>query len=146
MLQAWSSLGGVICVSRFVESYLRQWAPDGTFTVPEGKDAEVSQSGGATSSGVTPLTVVPLSAWTCFGTPPYPNFGRSVRSWLHGKEGSTSTSAVGNKAEASTSGKDDCADNLCVGMLKLSPEKGCSIVFEVARRMPHLRCGIGVWG
>ena len=29
----------------------------------------------------------------------------------------------------------------CIGILKLTPEKGCSIVFELARRLPHRRYG-----
>eukprot|EP00798_Chlamydomonas_sp_ICE-L_P006091 gene6091-2686_t len=53
----------------------------------------------------------------CFGVAPFADLGQSIVQKL----------AAGTEAERPV-----------VGVLKLTPEKGCSIVLELANRMPHL--------
>lgn len=169
--QAWSTLAGVICVSHFVEGYLRKWAPPGIFEIPVeplGDDpltleafplrGELTTSsllswpvvGGAEGQsraavgGRVPLKVVPLSAWGCFGSPPFPNLGLSAaaraRKRLSNRQGDGAGPSVCGPID-SVRNEIENGGQLCIGVLKLSPEKGCSIVWEVARRLPHLRCG-----
>ena len=147
--QAWSLIGGVLCVSRFVESYLQAWAPPGTFA--SGTTAPTFSSG--TPTGLPPpflprLRVVPLSAWGCFGEPPFPDIGGGVAQRLRAlagqpaHRGEAGGAAAQRSEEQQRSGETSDAlgsPPFCIGVLKLTPEKGCSIVFELARRLPHRR-------
>ena len=149
--QAWSLIGGVLCVSRFVESYLQAWAPPGTFA--SGTTAPTFSSG--TPTGLPPpflprLRVVPLSAWGCFGEPPFPDIGGGVAQRLRAlagqpaHRGEAGGAAAQRSEEQQRSGETSDAlgsPPFCIGVLKLTPEKGCSIVFELARRLPHHRYG-----
>jgi len=151
-------LGGVVSVSQFVQGYLRHWAPPGTFTGPsEMSLSDVSSSGRPfdvqPSSGALPshlrqasderpsdgspsfrMLVVPLSAWNCFGSPPFPDYGALAASRL------ALRSSGAPQAEERPGGNVGvgASKRKTVGVMKLTPEKGCCIVMELARKMPHL--------
>ena len=156
--QAWSLLGGVLCVSRFVERYLQAWAPPGTFASRTSVPASCSGTddglplqtlGSGTPARLPPpflprLRVVPLSAWGCLGEPPFPDIGGGVAQQLRALAGRQAQLGEAGGAAAQRSGETLEAlgsPPFCIGVLKLTPEKGCSIVFELARRLPHRRYG-----
>lgn len=230
LLQAWSQLGCVICVSHFIRHYLLLHAPVDTFSTPslshhrstphhdqrqqqqsDPADAAPSwlllpalSSTGVAKAGSHPsplpapeqssspdsvagagvqrpyVAVVPLSAWHCFGSPPFPDFGSDAAARLTSGSGAgtlnlgceppgngcngvkadqarveqaacSSSPAAGSSGQhkhnphtthtpptrSSPAISQQQQQQLCIGVLKLSPEKGCSVVLEVARRMPH---------
>ena len=164
--QAWSLLGGVLCVSRFVERYLQAWAPPGTFASRTSVPASCSGTddglplrtlGSGPPARLPPpflplprLRVVPLSAWGCFGEPPFPDIGGGVAQRLRSLAGQQAQRGeAGGEATQRSEEQQRSGETLealgsppfCIGVLKLTPEKGCSIVFELARRLPHHRYG-----
>ncbi len=155
LMRAWSLLGGVICVSRFVSEYLEKWAPPGTLTLSGAEESHgtaaerPARGGGGPNTSDGPLSCeltgpasssrgllfVPLSAWRCFGSLPFPDFGAAAADRMRHRRLRAEGVEPVNAASS-------CTESLrpaTVGCLKLTPEKGCSIVFELARRMPHLR-------
>ena len=139
--QAWSLLGGVISVSQFLQDYLCQWMPSGLSIAPTDKSLEMPE---LCSPALSSSIVVPLSAWNCFGSPPFPDFGTLVASrkaGLEGRalgEGQAFSSNTNGPTENHQSAALPEAAKRTVGVMKLTPEKGCSIVLELARTMPHL--------
>ena len=153
-------LGGVVSVSEFLHDYLRQWAPSGLSMVPSDNSSETLESSDESSCSPAPpsLIVVPLSAWNCFGSPPFPDFGALVASRIAGPNvegiagqdggGGPEGGALGERRAFSSISDHPTVSILpaarpektkrTVGVMKLSPEKGCSIVLELARTLPHL--------
>ncbi|KAI8469278.1 MAG: hypothetical protein J3K34DRAFT_522271 [Monoraphidium minutum] len=121
LLASWRRAAGVLCVSRFVEGYLRQhaagWLPGG---------------GGSEGGGGGPQTrVVSLAALGVFGPPPWPDCGAAAaqRLWPDGGPGAP----PGSPRQQQAGG---WARRPVIGMLKVTPEKGAAVLAGLAARMP----------
>ncbi|GAX81818.1 hypothetical protein CEUSTIGMA_g9246.t1 [Chlamydomonas eustigma] len=209
LIQAWNSVGGILCVSEFIKVYIEEnWPPlihNPTLEFGEKKCSqskpsshivavEAVEDGGhddvtclERGQGDTPcmdddksqqgnkipsLHKVLLSAWGCFGQPPFPDFGAlAVQRMLRRLQAASTSSCVDElfldsatpvvadddapccnecgALSSKTAPEDYLRGQLvggcCVGVMKLTPEKGCSIVLQLARLMPNV-CFMAVSG
>lgn len=170
-LQAWSALSGVLCVSQFIRDYLRShWSvppPSSPPPAPSQDSQPSSASHGplpAHPGGPLPqppMRVVPLSAWGCFGHGPFNCYAAQALAQLAEApweaptaQASDYSSSIPAQTEAhegqpGTQGPEGAGSRQppprgpILGVLKLTPEKGASIVLELARRTRgRCRCAV----
>ncbi|GIL48946.1 hypothetical protein Vafri_5435 [Volvox africanus] len=132
LLAAWDSLGAVLAVSEFVAGYVRQYWPRRLTAMP-GATAEKSH---ALPALPPPVRVVPLATWRVFGEPPFPDLAEvaspRLQAWRAVNHPPTCSSP---SLKSLTQGNSFITEPVDVAVLKCTPEKGASIVVELAKRL-----------
>ncbi|GLC74883.1 hypothetical protein PLESTF_001567800 [Pleodorina starrii] len=127
LLSAWSRLAAVLAVSEFIADYVRRHWPSASS--PDSVPA-------------APVRVVPLAAWGVFGQPPFPDLAAVARPQLRAWRAAPAAAPAPldapvpiRPAVAAPPPPPPPPPVVDVAVLKLTPEKGASIVVELARRM-----------
>lgn len=137
LLQAWSQLGGVLCVSSFVARYVAQHA----FLL-----------------GLPPdrIYCVHYAAFGAFGSGPFPDYGTAAAPHLPWPPPSSNTTPPAGGSGSGNSSSDNAACGMqqqgpagpsshqpawrpTIGCLKLSPEKGGALFLDLAGTLPQLQ-------
>ncbi|GLI62834.1 hypothetical protein VaNZ11_005397 [Volvox africanus] len=132
LLAAWDSLGAVLAVSEFVAGYIRQYWPCHRTAIP-GATTDKPPSLPALPP---PVRLVPLATWRVFGEPPFPDLAAMalprLQAWRAVDHPPTCS---GPTLRPLTQGSSFIPEPVDVAVLKCTPEKGASIVVELAKRL-----------